>query len=82
MSLLALLRWTAFYQGALPPQVQNRRLYDLYITYDLVYKVPRFWLVGFDASLSPLTSEQVEKTMHGVGDVTAAVSADLCGCES
>jgi len=45
--------------SALPAEPQNRRLYDLYITYDLVYKVPRFWLVGYDANLTPLSSQEI-----------------------
>lgn len=35
------------------------RTYDLYITYDQYYQVPRFWLVGFDEQKMPLTPAQV-----------------------
>eukprot|EP00210_Caulerpa_lentillifera_P003369 g3213.t1 len=42
-----------------PVEAPNRRTYDLYITYDKYYQVPRVWLVGFESSGNPLTAEQV-----------------------
>jgi ubiquitin-like-conjugating enzyme ATG3 len=39
--------------------ITRTRTYDLHVTYDQYYRVPRFWLVGFDEQGRPLTSEQV-----------------------
>lgn len=39
--------------------IKRTRTYDLYITYDQYYQVPRFWLVGFDEAKQPLTPQQV-----------------------
>jgi len=35
------------------------RTYDLHVTYDQYYRVPRMWLVGYDESGAPLRPEQV-----------------------
>lgn len=37
----------------------STRTYDLHVTYDQYYRVPRMWLVGFDESGAPLKPEQV-----------------------
>ncbi|KAK9816311.1 hypothetical protein WJX74_009528 [Apatococcus lobatus] len=37
------------------------RTYDLFITYDKYYSVPKFWLIGFDEDRQPLTTEQILK---------------------
>lgn len=37
----------------------NKRFYDLYIHYSTVYRVPRMYLVGYDANGTPLTPEQM-----------------------
>lgn len=42
-----------------PDTIVRTRTYDLYITYDQYYQVPRLWLVGFDESRKPLSSQQV-----------------------
>lgn len=39
--------------------IKRTRTYDLYITYDQYYQVPRFWLVGFDEAKQPLKPQQV-----------------------
>ncbi|KXZ48496.1 hypothetical protein GPECTOR_27g666 [Gonium pectorale] len=39
--------------------IVRTRTYDLHITYDQYYQVPRFWLVGFDESRKPLLPKQV-----------------------
>ncbi|WIA09304.1 hypothetical protein OEZ85_008711 [Tetradesmus obliquus] len=39
--------------------IRRTRTYDLYITYDQYYQVPRFWLVGFDEAQQPLRPDQV-----------------------
>ncbi|PNW86945.1 hypothetical protein CHLRE_02g102350v5 [Chlamydomonas reinhardtii] len=39
--------------------IMRTRTYDLYITYDQYYQVPRFWLVGHDESRKPLLPQQV-----------------------
>lgn len=39
--------------------IVRTRTYDLYITYDQYYQVPRFWLVGFDETRHPLSAEQI-----------------------
>ncbi|KAL3150053.1 hypothetical protein ABBQ38_013401 [Trebouxia sp. C0009 RCD-2024] len=36
------------------------RTYDLLISYDKYYSVPKFWLVGYDESKQPLPTKQVE----------------------
>ena len=35
------------------------RTYDLMITYDKYYQVPRFWLIGYDEDRQPLKASQV-----------------------
>lgn len=35
------------------------RTYDLLISYDKYYSVPKFWLVGYDESKQPLPTKQV-----------------------
>lgn len=37
----------------------DRRFYDLYITYSTSYRVPKIYLVGFNGDGSPLTPEQM-----------------------
>lgn len=37
----------------------HTRTYDLMITYDKYYQVPRFWLVGYDENRLPLKPVQV-----------------------
>eukprot|EP00879_Flechtneria_rotunda_P009568 GHRR01010014.1.p1 GENE.GHRR01010014.1~~GHRR01010014.1.p1 ORF type:complete len:240 (+),score=76.98 GHRR01010014.1:205-924(+) len=44
--------------------IRLTRTYDLYITYDQYYQVPRFWLVGFDENKQPLRPEQVWRVQH------------------
>lgn len=39
--------------------ILRTRTYDLSITYDLYYQVPRFWLVGYDESRQPLAQAAV-----------------------
>ncbi|KAF6262497.1 autophagy protein [Scenedesmus sp. NREL 46B-D3] len=39
--------------------IRRTRTYDLHITYDQYYQVPRFWLVGFDEAKQPLRPDQV-----------------------
>lgn len=39
--------------------IRRTRTYDLHITYDQFYQVPRFWLVGYDESRQPLLPPQV-----------------------
>ncbi|GLI63457.1 hypothetical protein VaNZ11_006429 [Volvox africanus] len=39
--------------------IVRTRTYDLYMTYDQYYQVPRLWLVGFDESRKPLRPQQV-----------------------
>lgn len=36
------------------------RTYDLLISYDKYYSVPKFWLVGYDESKQPLPTKQVQ----------------------
>lgn len=42
--------------------IVHTRTYDLLISYDKVYQVPRFWLVGYDEDRHPLTYTQVDPT--------------------
>mmetsp|Transcript_8738 Transcript_8738/g.18622 ORF Transcript_8738/g.18622 Transcript_8738/m.18622 type:complete len:301 (-) Transcript_8738:342-1244(-) len=39
--------------------IVRTRTYDLYITYDQYYQVPRLWLVGYDETRHPLNPQQV-----------------------
>lgn len=39
--------------------VVKTRTYDLHITYDKYYQVPRLWLIGYDEQNKPLTVEQM-----------------------
>jgi len=39
--------------------VLKTRTYDLYITYDKYYQVPRFWLVGYNENGKPLSVDQM-----------------------
>ncbi|KAI7837881.1 hypothetical protein COHA_008368 [Chlorella ohadii] len=39
--------------------ILRTRTYDLLITYDKHYAVPRFWLIGYDENRQPLTPAQV-----------------------
>lgn len=39
--------------------IVRTRTYDLMITYDKYYQVPRFWLVGYDESRQPLKPVQI-----------------------
>ncbi len=43
----------------------HTRTYDLLISYDKYYQVPRFWLVGYDEQRQPLTPKQVLSTPRG-----------------
>ena len=45
--------------GADHDHIVSTRTYDLMITYDKYYQVPRFWLVGYDENRQPLKSSQV-----------------------
>ncbi|KAJ9510187.1 hypothetical protein QJQ45_015660, partial [Haematococcus lacustris] len=42
-----------------PDTILRTRTYDLYITYDQYYQVPRLWLVGYDESRQPLPPAKV-----------------------
>ena len=39
--------------------IERIRTYDLLISYDKYYSVPKFWLVGYDESKQPLPTKQV-----------------------
>ena len=45
--------------GADQEHIMQTRTYDLMITYDKYYQVPRFWLVGYDEQRQPLKPNQV-----------------------
>ena len=47
--------------GADHDHIVSTRTYDLMITYDKYYQVPRFWLVGYDENRQPLKSSQVNE---------------------
>ena len=40
--------------------VVHLRTYDLLISYDKYYSVPKFWLVGYDESHQPLPTKKVD----------------------
>lgn len=41
--------------------ILRTRTYDLHITYDKYYQVPRLWLAGYDEKGKPLTVEQMNE---------------------
>lgn len=41
--------------------IVRTRTYDLLISYDKYYQVPRFWLVGYNENRQPLTPKQVRE---------------------
>lgn len=41
--------------------LMRSRRYDLHITYDKYYQVPRFWLVGYDENGTPLTVDKMKE---------------------
>jgi hypothetical protein len=43
--------------------IVHTRTYDLLISYDKYYQVPRFWLVGYNEQRQPLTSKQVTPSL-------------------
>lgn len=45
--------------SAIEDGIRRTRTYDLVITYDKYYQVPRFWLIGYDEQRRLLTPEQV-----------------------
>jgi ubiquitin-like-conjugating enzyme ATG3 len=53
---------------------KNLRIYRVYITYDLYYNTPRFWLSGVDYKNQPLNKEQIfEEIMSEYKDKTVTV---------
>ena len=44
--------------------ILRTRTYDLLITYDKYYQVPRFWLVGYDEDRQPLPASKVWTVCH------------------
>jgi len=50
----------------LPASSASTRKYDLYISYDKYYQVPRFWLVGYDEAGQPLTADQIYEDVSPV----------------
>ncbi|TID29579.1 hypothetical protein CANINC_001853 [Pichia inconspicua] len=42
-----------------PLNLSKKRYYDLYITYSTSYRVPKMYLVGFNADSTPLTPEEM-----------------------
>lgn len=62
--------------------VLRTRTYDLMITYDKYYQVPRLWLVGYDESGVPLTTKQVFEDVteeHARKTITADPFPHLSG---
>lgn len=45
--------------------IRRTRTYDLIITYDKYYQVPRFWLIGYDEQRRLLTPEQAGYFFEG-----------------
>ena len=45
--------------AAAQEHIVHTRTYDLLITYDKYYQVPRFWLVGYNEARQPLLPKQV-----------------------
>jgi len=42
-------------------QVEQTRTYDLHITYDKYYQVPRFWIIGYDEQGKMLSVDQMKQ---------------------
>jgi len=59
--------------------IVKMRSYDLSITYDKYYQVPRLWLFGYDAEGKPLTQEQVkEDVLSEYADKTVTFDPHPC----
>ncbi len=61
--------------GADHDHIVSTRTYDLMITYDKYYQVPRFWLVGYDENRQPLKSSQVKDTWPLSGSVWSCITS-------
>lgn len=62
--------------GAVAPSasgVMQTRTYDVLISYDKYYQVPRVWLIGYGEDKAPLTQDQVMEDVHA--DYSAATGA-------
>ncbi|GMM33704.1 Atg3 protein [Saccharomycopsis crataegensis] len=60
--------------GVVSSSQESRRNYDLYITYSTSYRVPKMYLVGFDADGIPLTPDQMfEDISADYRDKTATI---------
>lgn len=42
-------------------QVLKSRTYDVTITYDFYYRVPRLWLIGYSENGNPLTNDEIKE---------------------
>lgn len=42
-------------------QVVKSRTYDVTITYDFYYRVPRLWLIGYSENGNPLTNDEIKE---------------------
>jgi len=59
--------------------IVKMRSYDLSITYDKYYQVPRLWLFGYDAEGKPLTQDQVkEDVLSEYADKTVTFDPHPC----
>lgn len=66
--------------GADHDHIVSTRTYDLMITYDKYYQVPRFWLVGYDENRQPLKSSQVQQRRYSLLHQCTALK--LCVCNT
>lgn len=61
--------------AAAQEHIVHTRTYDLMITYDKYYQVPRFWLVGYNEARQPLLPKQVSVPSLSLALCTGTASA-------
>lgn len=64
-------------QGNADDNILRTRTYDLHITYDKYYQVPRLWLAGYDEKGKPLTVEQMNEDFSQARDRRGVPYANL-----
>lgn len=62
--------------------IVRTRTYDLHITYDQYYQVPRLWLVGYDEARQPLAPQQVRTVAVAVGSNPARPVLYMACCHA
>jgi len=64
--------------------IEQTRTYDLHITYDKYYQVPRFWLLGYDEQGRPLSVKQMKEDFsqeHADRTITLEAHPQMSGLQ-